>query len=106
MRDGLDTTIGDNPDGVAVGKGIRQRIRRNSHNVVVNIHDSLRSLESELLQLQVDIKLLHNMAEERREQVNLLQSKVDSLGVALLLMGVASMVMALCFTFFVIMVWR
>lgn len=98
--------VGEGGQGVAVGKNIRQRIRRNSPNVVVNLTDSLRSLESELLQLQVDIKLLHNMAEERRDQVYQLQSKVDSLGAALLLMGVAALVMALCFAFFVIMVWR
>lgn len=98
--------VGADGRGVAVGKNIRQRIRRNSPNVVVNLTDSLRSLESELLQLQVDIKLLHNMAQERREQVSQLQSKVDSLGAALLLMGVAALVMALCFAFFVIMVWR
>lgn len=106
MNDVVDATIGDNPDGVAVGQGIRQRIRRNSHNVNLNLYDSLSSLQSELLQLQMDIKLLHNMAQERRDQVNQLQNKVDSLGWALLLMGAGSFVMAICFAFFVIMVWR
>lgn len=106
MNDVVDATIGDNPDGVAVGQGIRQRIRRNSHNVNLNLYDSLSTLQGDLIQLQMDIKLLHNMAQERREQVNRIQDKVDALGATLLLMGVASLIMAGCFAFFVIMVWR
>ena len=99
MQDTTGAGIGDNADGVAVGRGIRQRIRRDSPNVVVQVNESLRALESELLQLQVDIKLLHAMAEERRAQVLQLQGWVVIMGVALLLQSVT-------FVVFVFSVWR
>lgn len=95
--------------GATVGEGVKagrdfvgrdvRRLRRDSHNVTIRLNESLQALQSELLQIQMDVKLLHNMAEERKLQVMQLQGWV-------IIMGVALLIQSISFVFFVIVVWR
>lgn len=97
-----EVQVGNEAEGVAVGQNIRQRVRRTSQNVTVLLDETqqaVQELRSEMLEMSVDIKLLYNMAQERMVMLHNLQNKLDFMGIALL-------VMALCFAFFVFMSWR
>jgi hypothetical protein len=97
--DVIDTGIGDNADGVAVGKGIRQRVRRDSHNDSHNdSHDitiNLGEIQSKLLEMGVDIKLLFQMSQERHWQTTILQGWVIVMGVAVIIQSVTLVILVI-----------
>lgn len=93
--DEVQSEVGAKSSGVAVGKNIRQKIRSRSPNIAVRVTQrNLTEIQSKILELSTDVKLLYNMVQElsdqdqdRKMQIAILQGW--TLGMVLLLLVVA-----------------
>ncbi len=93
--DTIEGQIGDAADTVAAGKNIRQSSVRDSHDITYSVGAS-----NELLQMSVDIRLLHSMVDEQRVKLITLQGWVIMIGMAIFMQTVSFVLLV----FF--LVWR
>lgn len=89
--DTIDSEIGDSADTVAAGKNINQYSYRYSYG--------REALESQILQMSVDIKLLQDMSTERNLQIKILQGWVILIGIAIFLQTIS-------FALLLVRLWR
>lgn len=70
MTDEIQAEIGANPDGVAAGKNIDQRIRRDSPNVAVAVtSDPLAYYLNQVMQVSIDLRFLANKQSEDTQRL-------------------------------------
>lgn len=96
--DEVQSEVGAKSSGVAVGKNIRQRIRSRSPNIAIQVTQrNISEIQSKILELSTDIKLLYNMIQElsdqdqdRKMQIAILQGWVLAMILLLLVVAVTS----------------
>ena len=89
--DTIESQIGDDVDTVAAGKNINQYSYRYSYG--------RDSLDNQILQMSVDIKLLQDMSTERNLQIKILQGWVILIGIAIFLQTIS-------FALLLVRLWR